>query len=125
MKKLILAAALFGAFATVSVGSSLPVVAADTFSFRFNTGDVAFAYSDGYWDKNRRWHKWRNAREAREYRNRYAHNYYNHRHDRDRRNMGWRGDQDRDGVPNRFDRDRDGDGTPNRFDDRPSNPRRD
>lgn len=31
-------------------------------------------------------------------------------------------DQDRDGVPNRYDRDRDGDGVPNRFDRRPGNP---
>ncbi len=32
-------------------------------------------------------------------------------------------DQDRDGVPNRYDRDRDGDGVPNRYDSRPSDPR--
>jgi hypothetical protein len=35
-----------------------------------------------------------------------------------------RRDQDRDGIPNRFDRDRDGDGVPNRFDRRPDNPYR-
>lgn len=35
-----------------------------------------------------------------------------------------RRDQDRDGIPNRFDRDRDGDGVPNREDRRPTNPRR-
>jgi hypothetical protein len=34
------------------------------------------------------------------------------------------GDQDRDGIPNRYDRDRDGDGVPNRHDARPYNPRR-
>jgi hypothetical protein len=33
-------------------------------------------------------------------------------------------DQDRDGIPNRYDRDRDGDGVPNRYDARPYNPRR-
>ena len=33
-------------------------------------------------------------------------------------------DNDRDGVPNRYDRDRDGDGVPNRHDRRPDNPRR-
>ena len=33
-------------------------------------------------------------------------------------------DQDRDGVPNRYDRDRDGDGVPNRYDARPANPYR-
>jgi hypothetical protein len=39
---------------------------------------------------------------------------------------GFRGDRrdnDRDGVPDRFDRDRDGDGVPNRNDRRPGNPR--
>jgi hypothetical protein len=49
------------------------------------------------------------------------------------RNNGWymergrwgrRGDRDRDGVPNRYDRDRDNDGVPNRFDSHPNNPRR-
>jgi hypothetical protein len=33
-------------------------------------------------------------------------------------------DEDRDGVPNRYDRDRDGDGVPNRHDRRPDNPYR-
>jgi hypothetical protein len=37
---------------------------------------------------------------------------------------GYRRDQDRDGIPDRFDRDRDGDGVPNRYDRRPSNPYR-
>lgn len=37
---------------------------------------------------------------------------------------GGRRDQDRDGIPNRYDRDRDGDGVPNRYDHRPENPYR-
>jgi hypothetical protein len=45
-------------------------------------------------------------------------------HDRrDHHHRGWR-DNDRDGVPNRYDRDRDGDGVPNRYDRRPGNPYR-
>jgi WXXGXW repeat (2 copies) len=37
---------------------------------------------------------------------------------------GWaRGDRDRDGVANRYDRDRDNDGVPNRHDRAPNNPR--
>lgn len=40
------------------------------------------------------------------------------------RGNGPRGDRDRDGVPNRFDRDRDGDGVPNWHDRRPNDPRR-
>ena len=35
----------------------------------------------------------------------------------------YRGDRDRDGIPNRVDRDRDGDGVPNRLDRRPNDPR--
>lgn len=35
-----------------------------------------------------------------------------------------RHDQDRDGIPNRWDNDRDGDGVPNRWDQRPYNPYR-
>jgi len=47
---------------------------------------------------------------------RYA---YNERH------YGYaRGDRDRDGVPNRYDRDRDGDGVPNKYDSAPDNPNR-
>jgi hypothetical protein len=39
------------------------------------------------------------------------------------RGGGWiRGDRDRDGVPNRYDRDRDGDGVRNRHDRAPNNP---
>jgi hypothetical protein len=48
------------------------------------------------------------------------------RGDRDRDGVPNRFDRDRDndGVPNRYDRDRDNDGVPNRHDDRPDNPRR-
>jgi hypothetical protein len=123
-KKLTLAAVLTGVMAGASMTAAVPTpaVAGEAFSFSFNTGDVAFAYSDGYWDHNRKWHKWRSAREAREYRARYSNNYYHRKHTSERNN-GWR-DSDHDGVPNRFDRDRDGDGVPNRFDDRPNNPYR-
>lgn len=112
MKKLTLALALVGSFTCASLAVSVPSYASDAFSFSFNTGNVAFAYSDGYWDRSHTFHKWRNSREAREYRARYSRNYQNAKHNRVK-NMGWRGDQDHDGVPNAVDRDRDGDGTPN------------
>lgn len=54
------------------------------------------------------------------------HDYYpqhNYNHHQPRRHRGgW--DQDRDGIPNRYDRDRDGDGVANRWDRRPNNPYR-
>jgi hypothetical protein len=34
------------------------------------------------------------------------------------------GDEDHDGIPNRYDTDRDGDGRPNRWDRSPANPHR-
>jgi len=52
-------------------------------------GDIAFGYSDGYWDNGHRWHAWRNADEARLYRTHSGSNYHAWHHDRDRGNMGW------------------------------------
>jgi hypothetical protein len=120
MKKLLLVTALAGGmFAVVAPNEAM---ARDRLAFSFDTGGVAFAYSDGYWDRDRRWHRWRDANERRMYRRHFAHNYYDHPRSR-ARNMGWR-DFDRDGVPNRYDRDRDNDGVPNRYDRRPNNPYR-
>jgi hypothetical protein len=59
-----------------------------TFSF----GDVAYGYQDGYWDNNRRWHKWRNRHEHDSYRDQYRDNYRDGRHDR-YRSHGWRRDE--------------------------------
>ena len=119
MNKLTLAAVL----AATLIGGTMTAAApaqAQGFNFSFNTGDVAFAYSDGYWDRNRNWHSWRSSRELREFRRSHGHLYNNTRHTRVR-NQGWR-DQDGDGIPNRVDRDKDGDGVPNRFDNRPNSP---
>ncbi len=51
-------------------------------------GDIAFGYSDGYWDNGHRWHAWRNDAEARSYRDRHGSNFHDWHHDRDR-DMGW------------------------------------
>lgn len=113
MKKLLIAAALVGTFATVSVANTAHAQR-DRFSFSFDTGDVRMGYSNGYFDNSGRWHAWRNAREAREFRRHYGRRFNNRWYD-----------ADRDGIPNRYDRDRDNDGVPNRFDRRPNNPYRD
>ena len=57
-------------------------------SFSFNFGTVAVGYSDGYWDNNHRWHRWRNNQEQSRYRAIQGANYYGMRHDR-ARNNGW------------------------------------
>ena len=61
-------------------------------NFQFLLGDIVFAYSDGYYDRYRRWHDWRSDAE----RNWYYHNrrerYFDMRrdHDRDRYRRDWR-----------------------------------
>ncbi len=50
-------------------------------------GDVAFGYSDGYWDNNHRWHHWRNRRDQQNYRS-HGGNYHNWNHNRDG-DHGW------------------------------------
>jgi len=79
----------------------------------YGADDLHVIYSDGYYDRNRHWHSWRNTRERNWYRSNYSHSY---------RSM--RRDSDHDGIPNRFDRDRDNDGTPNYRDNAPNNPYR-
>jgi hypothetical protein len=55
----------------------------DTF-FSIQLGNIVFAYSDGYYDRNRRWHRWRNERERNWYRQHRRTSYYNTTRDRDR-----------------------------------------
>jgi hypothetical protein len=110
MKALILAAAVCSAVTLGSMAGATPAAARDSVVFSFNPDGVAFAYSDGYWDRDHRWHHWRNARESRLFRERYAERW-NHGYHNRYPGGGWR-DADRDGVPNRYD-------------DHPFNPHRD
>ena len=80
--------------------------------FSFRVGDVAFGYTDGYYDRSRQWHRW-SSRERQWYSTHYRTNYRSMRHDRDH-----------DGISDRFDRDRDNDGVPNNRDRNPNNPNR-
>ena len=107
--KILLAA---GVLCTAGLTGTVPASAQPS-SFSFRVGDVAIGYQDGYYDRGRQWHSWRDGRERNWYRARYNHSYRSMRHDRDH-----------DGIPNRFDRDRDNDGVPNRYDSRPNNPYR-
>jgi len=69
--------------------ASAPAAAAVDFSI--SLGNAAFAYSDGYWDRDHHWHWWRNKREAEYFRSHFADHYVNVRHDRDRKDRakGW------------------------------------
>ena len=84
----------------------------------------------GYWNWNGRRHHWvaghwERVRPGYMYRHpEWRQHDGGWRLDRGGWSRGGRGDRDRDGVPNRYDRDRDGDGVPNRYDRRPDNPYR-
>ena len=61
-----------------------------SFSIRF--GNVVFGYSDGYYDRDRRWHRWRNHNERNWYRQHHRTSYYHmdRARDRDRYRRDWR-----------------------------------
>lgn len=52
--------------------------------FTIQLGNIVFAYEDGYYDNNRRWHAWRNNQERDWYRRNNARTYYEYRRDRER-----------------------------------------
>lgn len=60
--------------------------------FSISLGSVVFAYSDGYYDESRRWHKWRNTNERRWYQQNRRQTYHNMRRnqDRQRSRIDWR-----------------------------------
>jgi len=55
----------------------------------FDFGNVAFGYSDGYWDRDHRWHRWHHYRDWERYRRDYREHSYYRRHDH-YRDHGWR-----------------------------------
>ena len=63
--------------------------------FSISLGNVAFGYSDGYWDRDHHWHAWRNRAESQYYRDHYREHYTEVRHNRDRKdkNQGWRNER--------------------------------
>ena len=51
-------------------------------------GDVAFAYRDGYWDRDHRWHAWRDRDDWHRFHDAHPDQFHDWNHDRDR-DMGW------------------------------------
>jgi hypothetical protein len=52
-------------------------------------GNIAFGYSDGYWDRDHHWHKWHNRHEAETWRAANADHYYDRPHSHEQ-GGGWR-----------------------------------
>jgi len=49
--------------------------------------DVSMGYRDGYWDNERRWHRWNNDGDYRTYRYQHGSTYRDYNHDRDSTNV--------------------------------------
>ncbi len=76
------------AFAAAPLAAISPQAAAQSVDVTVNPS-IAFGYSDGYWDRDHQWHKWRDAREEEAWRKDNAAHFYQRRHDEDQ-DSGWR-----------------------------------
>ena len=77
--------AAVAAFSLSLFAAALPAQAAEHVSVDF--GNIAFAYSDGYWDHDHHWHRWHKGDLAR-YRKEHRDDYHGWKHDRDP-DHGW------------------------------------
>jgi hypothetical protein len=63
--------------------TAAPAEARSNVQFSITLGNVQIAYDDGYYDSNRRWHRWRNNDERNWYRKNHRNQYFAMRRDRD------------------------------------------
>ena len=80
-------AAVAGAVMALSVTTVRPAMAADV-TVGVGPGGIAFGYTDGYWDRDRRWHAWRDEHERERWREANAEHYHSWHHERDE-DKGW------------------------------------
>lgn len=68
----------------ISAGALAPlgIAQAADVSVQFDAGNVAFGYSDGYWDRDHRWHRWPNAAARNSWQGENKGHYYAHSHTR-------------------------------------------
>lgn len=66
-----------------------PAPAHAAVSVQFDSGSVAFGYSDGYWDRSHQWHRWPTATTRNTWRDHNRGHYYSHAHTRGH-GGGWR-----------------------------------
>jgi hypothetical protein len=57
----------------------------------FDLGNIGYGYRDGYVDRDRRYYRWRNGDDARNYRSRYRDYYVYENYDRNRHHQAYRG----------------------------------
>ena len=75
--------------ALLAAGTLTPLASARAVSVLFDTGNVAFGYSDGYWDRGHQWHRWPSAAARHDWRAHNRGHYYSRAHTHDH-GGGWR-----------------------------------
>ena len=88
MKSIITASLLAASFAFPPLLIAAPAQAQ---TIVFDVGNVGYGYRDGYVDRDRRYYRWRNADDARNYRSRYRDYYVYENYDRNRHHHAYRG----------------------------------
>ena len=92
MRTLLKMGMVVGAAAGIAFGvapTMMPQPArADNVAVTFDPNGVAFAYTDGYWDRDHHWHAWHAPTDRRAYMKDHHDHYYAWKHDRDK-DMGW------------------------------------
>jgi hypothetical protein len=105
MKKLLfglVGASLLAAGSMAAMTAPAEARSRNNTSFSVTLGNAQFGYSDGYYDSDRRWHRWNNNRQRSWYQRNHRSSYYHMRRHRDRdqyrrdwrdgRRDNWRGD---------------------------------
>jgi hypothetical protein len=77
--------------ALLAAASLTPFAATHAATVRFDSGSVAFGYSDGYWDHAKQWHRWPSTRARSDWRAHNRTHYYSRSHTHTN-GWGWRDD---------------------------------
>lgn len=85
MKRGLLVIAIAATLSAGGLSAASPARAADV-SVQFNSGNVAFGFTDGYWDRDKAWHPWPNTAARTDWRTHNKAHYSARRHDR---SPGW------------------------------------
>ena len=89
-RRILVAAALMAA-APLALPAVVASPAYAQVGITFDLGNVGYGYRDGYVDRDRGYHRWRNADDARLYRSRYNGYYMYENYDRNRHHQTYRG----------------------------------
>lgn len=76
-----LQAILIATALSASALAPMPAAQAADVSVQFNAGNVAFGFTDGYWDRAKVWHPWPNRQARLDWRAHNRAHYYARRHD--------------------------------------------